>query len=277
VKSQVFLLETISNLHVGDLGNSLSIVDKCVQRDALTQYPTVHATSLKGALRNAAKTDMTFFSTDSNEAEGMIRYVFGGSTTDSFQGHYRFASAHALFYPVRSSNRPYYLATCPAMIQDACRQLALAGHTQVRDALLALRRELQEPEQGCILEQGKSQTGNARVAHLALSARSGGQALANVLALLEGETALVLLSDQEMQQVIEDLPVIARNQLDNGISANLWYEEFVPRRTVFLTLLMMAEEKQKFTEFLTNKIHQIGANATVGYGLCSFRLLPEGG
>jgi CRISPR/Cas system CMR subunit Cmr4 (Cas7 group RAMP superfamily) len=117
---------------------------------------------------------------------------------------------------------------------------------------------------------------SARVAHLVLNKKPGKQALQNVLQWLENETSLVLLSDQEMQQVIGELPIVARNKLDNGISANLWYEEFVPRITVFMTLLFMPEEKIEFTKFLKDKIHQIGANATVGYGLCGFRELPEG-
>ncbi len=278
MKNQIFLLETVTNLHVGDLGNSLSIVDKTVQRDALTQYPTIYATSLKGALRNAFEAEADF-----PEKAAAIKYIFGGkpeakNADDAARGEYRFSDAHTLFYPVRANDRPYYLATCPAMIQDACRLLNLAGYKDKCQELKALQEWLPADEPGCILMQGEAaeQSEGVRVAHLILQKTAVGAALDTVLnKWVEGETALVLLSDQEMQQVVEELPIVARNCLDNGISANLWYEEFVPRKTAFLTLLMMKDECATFTKFLTGECRQIGANATVGYGLCSFREVKE--
>ncbi len=65
----------------------------------------------------------------------------------------------------------------------------------------------------------------------------------------------------------ESLPIIARNCLDNGVSVNLWYEQVVPQQTVFYTFIQADET---FVTALEDKIVQIGANATIGYGYCKF-------
>lgn len=59
------------------------------------------------------------------------------------------------------------------------------------------------------------------------------------------------------------LPIIARNHLNNGISDNLWYEEFVPRGSVFYTVIM-TPEKECALNF--GEPVQIGGNASIGYG-----------
>lgn len=75
----------------------------------------------------------------------------------------------------------------------------------------------------------------------------------------------------------EELPVVARNQLDNGESQNLWYEELVSHESIFgfvVQIPLDPENKDdlnrrvQFTSNLNGKVIQIGANATVGYGYC---------
>ncbi|HRD18583.1 MAG TPA: hypothetical protein PLB60_06000, partial [Candidatus Marinimicrobia bacterium] len=75
------------------------------------------------------------------------------------------------------------------------------------------------------------------------------------------------------------LPVIARNSLDeNGISQNLWYEEFLPRRTRLWFILGFPEDYEN-KEWLgericADNIVQIGANFSIGYGYCRIHKLP---
>lgn len=75
----------------------------------------------------------------------------------------------------------------------------------------------------------------------------------------------------------EELPVISRNNLEDGQSANLWYEQVLPKHSV-LVFAVMGEEKDTsgeenkafmdFCEELNGAQVQIGANATIGYGYC---------
>lgn len=75
----------------------------------------------------------------------------------------------------------------------------------------------------------------------------------------------------EFRGLTDDLPVTARNYLEDGTSKNLWYEEFVPREAVFGTLFQGSEELLGvLKDQLDGQVFQIGANATVGYGYCLF-------
>jgi CRISPR-associated protein Cmr4 len=70
------------------------------------------------------------------------------------------------------------------------------------------------------------------------------------------------------------LPIIARNYLENGHSENLWYEQFVPSESYFLTLIitdgMEKAHETTFIQGIDGKVIQVGANATVGYGYTLF-------
>jgi len=84
-------------------------------------------------------------------------------------------------------------------------------------------------------------------------------------------------SNQKLKIAGEELPVIARNQLDNGESKNLWYEELVPHQSIFGFVVQVDKAdmlvSSEFTSKLNGKVIQIGANATVGYGYCLLTLL----
>lgn len=67
----------------------------------------------------------------------------------------------------------------------------------------------------------------------------------------------------------DNLPIIARNKLENGESKNLWYEQVLPAETVLYTFIDSKKETA-LNEAIKNQIVQIGANATIGYGYCKF-------
>lgn len=82
----------------------------------------------------------------------------------------------------------------------------------------------------------------------------------------------------QLLEATKDLPVIARNKLNNGKSVNLWYEEVVPAASLFVFFVTYPEGDsyfKSFNEHLHNKIVQIGANGSVGYGFCKIQLLSN--
>lgn len=91
----------------------------------------------------------------------------------------------------------------------------------------------------------------------------------------EGEMAKDVkpISEKEMEAICSDdnLPIIARNVLDNGESKNLWYEQVLPAETVLYTIIQ--DNKDELAKALDGQIVQIGANATIGYGYCKFELI----
>lgn len=81
------------------------------------------------------------------------------------------------------------------------------------------------------------------------------------------------VDDKEFIDLCSDdnLPIIARNVLENGESKNLWYEQVLPAETVLYTLIDGKEDKSLAEELKKdNAIVQIGAGATIGYGYCKF-------
>lgn len=81
---------------------------------------------------------------------------------------------------------------------------------------------------------------------------------------IESDKLVSLCSD-------DNLPIIARNVLDNGESKNLWYEQVLPAETVLYTIIQ--EKGDDLAKALDGNIVQIGANATIGYGYCKFELM----
>ena len=79
------------------------------------------------------------------------------------------------------------------------------------------------------------------------------------------------VSDKDFIDLCSDdnLPIIARNVLENGESKNLWYEQVLPAETVLYTLIDGRNDNTLETA-IGNKIVQIGAGATIGYGYCKF-------
>lgn len=67
----------------------------------------------------------------------------------------------------------------------------------------------------------------------------------------------------------DNLPIIARNVLENGESKNLWYEQVLPAETVLYTLIDGRNDNTLETA-INDKIVQIGAGATIGYGYSKF-------
>lgn len=85
-----------------------------------------------------------------------------------------------------------------------------------------------------------------------------------------------IVSKKEFDELCSDdnLPIIARNVLENGESKNLWYEQVVPAETVFYTIIDDKGDRALANKIADDKvIVQIGANATIGYGYCKFTTL----
>lgn len=213
-KPHVYLIRTLTNLHVGGGESNYDYVDKQVQRDPTTSFPTIHSSGLKGALRDHFD----------EKDPGIVNRVFGNEVTDSNsqQGNFRFLSAQLLSLPEPADDKPFQTVSAPEVKSGIEEQLTLMGGSL----------SLPAPDKPLGLD--------------------------------------------EFKELANELPVLARNNLDNGVSKNLWYEEVVPREAQFVFVVMARNDDddfQKFNQHLDGKIVQIGANATIGYGLCHFKKL----
>lgn len=103
MKAKIFVIECLTNLHVGNGDVNFNIIDNEVERDVVTGFPTINSSGVKGALR-------AFF--EENDLSN-IDEIFGsedkGSTTS---GSLKFLSANLLALPIRSisgGDKPYSL------------------------------------------------------------------------------------------------------------------------------------------------------------------------
>ena len=112
MKTDLYTIETLSNLHVGAGDINFDVIDNQVQRDAITNLPNINSSSLKGAFREA-------FTLKDEEPTNMVKYIFGGSNDEDSHatGAYSFFEAQLLTRPVRSNKKAYFNATSPAIIK----------------------------------------------------------------------------------------------------------------------------------------------------------------
>lgn len=284
--TDLYLIHTLTNLHAGKGDSNYGIVDKEVQRDAVTNLPTIHASSIKGAMREqfayyegrGEKGDIK----KSNKAP-KITSIFGSAAgdKDNFSvGTHNFYQAQLLALPAQSNAVPYFLATSPKVIQDFCNWSGLVGATYKTEFLNVVKNAKPEKKQPVLFRPENKAislaTGESLfVGELEVNNWTKENMSADLRSFI-GYDYLCVLTDQVFKDLCSRLPVIARNYLDSGISKNLWYEEVVPSRSLFYWAVERPTSNGDFLQLLkqhTNKRVQIGGNASVGYGLCQIRNL----
>ena len=267
---KLYLIENKTPLHVGSGDTNFDLVDRQVQRDTLTSYPTIHASSLKGALKEYCK-----FRHDTQESEKFLSHVFGNEDN---AGKMRFTQAHLLSVPMRSNIEPYYHTTSPKALQELLDtvdvfSLSIEDKAALKKFASYTGKEILVATKEAVIED--------------FTVKHSNDFDFEALQRLIGAPAAIV-PNETFTQLLKDLPVIARNQLENGESKNLWYEEVLPRKSKLYTLISAPtylnkndETKLKNTfERLhnyicdANTIH-IGANASIGYGVTTFKELSH--
>jgi CRISPR-associated protein Cmr4 len=232
-----WLIKAKTNLHVGDeCSTGYGLIDKSVQRDALMKLPCINSSSLKGALNEYCTHEDKLNATQRTEIFGSDKK--GNKNSPTKKGNTLFFDAHILFLPVQDDRTLFRYVTSEGVIKRLKEQCKLfSGEITISE----------------INENNKTFSLNG----------------------IEAE----VLSDKIFNQRCSDdeLPIIARNVLDNGESKNLWYEQVIPPETIFYTFMQSPEgilenglKDGSGYNGLSDKLVQIGANATIGYGYCKF-------
>ncbi len=268
-KHHLYIIENHTNMHVGSGDANFDLIDKQIQRDVITGYPTIHSSSLKGALKEYCD-----YRHDKSEAENFIPHIFGD---DNNSGKVRFVDAHLLGVPMRSSTEPYYICTSPKAISEFVESAKLFG--------IALQ-DIDKLKAFADYQGNNAAIANGNTTIETITAQANSQLdFATIESYLGAPVAIV--PDKLYEKLLKDLPVIARNQLNNGESKNLWYEEVLPRKSRLYTIISDPEHLHRNDQKLTNhftRFHgyltdkemiQLGGNASVGYGLCRFTEVPD--
>jgi len=255
-----YKITTKSNTHVGSGQNNYGIVDNIVQKDYLTEFPCINSTSLKGALREYVEEII--------KDDNLATTIFGSKPTEKdnsklSQGSHYFHQAFLLSFPMRSNTTQFFNATCPLILQDVKLALETCNKETNKDLIYEIdellkitiepNNPISDTKPDAIIEKHGIKTNKTEISFSA-----------NLKSIFGNP--LIIMHNDTFQEIVKKLPIITRNQLENGQSANLFYEEVVPRETRFGFLLAANSINDRFDAI---KSFQIGANATVGYGYCS--------
>lgn len=271
METTYFTIESRTNMHVGSGKSNYGVIDNLVQRDPTYQYPVINASSLKGGIKefchhNVSDLDMIGIFGSEKGSDGKTKH------DSSRTGQYKFFDAMLLCIPVRSDKRAFVHITCPGII-EYLRDSLPSTHSLNSD-LKSLQSVFENTtEQSyCFtkdLDGAVVEDYDIKTKYDATKATILTEALKQLFGY---ET--IIVSDNVFKRLTNDLhlPVIARNHLENGESQNLWYEQVVPRLSRFWSMCIHPEDKLfQPVLFHNDRLIQLGANGSVGYGYCTFK------
>lgn len=276
MNTTLFFIDCKTNMHVGSGKANYGVIDQLVQRDATSLAPVIHASSLKGGIKeychhkNFSKM-IEVFGSDKN---------LNGKTNHNTSkvGAYKFFDARLLTIPVRCDKRAYIHITCPMILEELCEVLPEESDIHKQTEEISKIFEGSNNTAFCFT-QGLD---NAVIEDFDVNAHFSSEKQSLLTEKLKNLFFhdIVMVRDEIFTRLTNDLhlPVMARNYLENGESKNLWYEQVVPRLTRFWGRCLHPDnEDLLFTPKLFKKeaMVQIGANGSVGYGYCTFSKIQE--
>jgi CRISPR-associated protein Cmr4 len=279
----MFLMDTLTNMHVGSGDTHFGVVDNLIQRNPVTKVPVIHSSGIKGSLREYFEIENTF------DLKTEIPLLFGGEIDlqkDAKTGKMDFTPGHLIFFeaglltlPLRSNYNVFYNCTSLPVIFDFLDQIKTFSLAKGDfDLLEKWFKSLNVGANDFLYFSGNNE--------LEIEDYSGRHKYPeeipeNIAKLFKSYfkielTDLAIFNASIFACICEkSIPVVARNKIDDdGISENLFYEEVLPRRTK-LYFIFGADQVIKgkplankfFAEFEKgNNIYQFGANYSIGYG-----------
>ena len=294
--ANLLFLHALTGVHPGG-GTALGVVDLPVQRERHTQWPMIAGSSLKGVLRDACRQSLG----DSSEGMALLHAAFGPETGNAsdFASALAFTDARLLAFPVRSLHGVFAWVTCPAVLVRFARdaRLLAGGGSEPPEPPEVARGKAACPGASDLLIDGNQLLLEEFEFHR--SGEDGGVAswLADH-AMADKATAdrlrrnLVVLDDDDFTHFARHATeVIARIGLDyetrTARGKALFYEEFLPPETLFYVVAFATASRNKqiergaaeMLEVLRNNtppVLQIGADQTIGKGLCAIRFTGHG-
>lgn len=291
-ETALLFIHALTGLHPGS-GTALGHVDLPVARERHTGWPLIPASTLKGVLRDACRPK-------AKEGPDYDRWcaVFGPETkeADLHAGAISLTDARILAFPVRSLKGVFAWVTCPAVLSRLSRDLGLtkealpwqAGDSPDVDegaAVCAGGSPLLIDGDGLVLEEFDFKRSDAAINTIA--EWIGTNAVADTATQTRMKTHLVIIADDAFGHFVQHATeVTARIGLEYETKTvrdgALFYEEFLPAETLFYSLVfaeasrrkspsMTAKETCDYLIKRTPGCLQIGADETIGKGLCAVR------
>ena len=247
------LVRAVTPLHPG-VGRGGETADLPVQRDEL-DFPVAYSSSIKGALKSAVDRQLSVF-------------LFGPEVVEEekFSAPVAVLDAYLLAIPVRSLVGVYGYATSPVLLKRCKDYIDLVSSlSQAKGGKFQGIREAVGKLSGVSVGKGKVYVareglfsaqlrGKVVVVNeeLWLGENYDGEVASSLGKLAESlgleRERLMLLSDEDMGRAVEkSLVRVTRVRLKRETKTvergGLWTEEYVPRETVFYTVLLYSEPR----------------------------------
>lgn len=257
--SYLYRITCLTNLYVGSGDINFNIVDNEVEKDPTTGYPMIHASGLKGAIRSHCE----------NNGEGAavkaaVNELFGKPATKEdadTAGRLKFLDAYMLMRPMRLAESTT-LASIPVTTLTALRQY-VAWRAAFDPSFNAVPVPTLDFGNNAFLITPSQKGARVEGDSTGVLTEEETSAIRSILGVEDFAIGKDLTTDYP-------LPVVARNQLENGVSKNLWYEEIVPHGTVFYFAVLDPQNNNPLT---FDRWVQIGGNASVGCGYCQIKAI----
>lgn len=302
-KNALLFIHAQTSLHPGT-GTALGTVDMPIQRERHTGWPMIAGSSLKGVIREHCRP----VGDEKSEKEKWCD-VFGAEsgTADPQAGAISFTDARILAFPVRSARGVFAWITCKEVIDRLGRDAKLAsvpvtwqltGGLEEGSAVASSNALEIAGEKKLLLEEYDFNVSNSAEYTKAVQDVAkwlADNATSDKFTQDRLKTHFVVLPDTEFTHFVRHATeVTARIGLDyktkTVTGGALFYEEFLPPETLMYSVVIANESRRGNSEsrgqaktpaseilkFVTDKLSensilQIGANETIGKGLCAIR------
>ncbi len=261
---KVYLIETLTNTHVGSGDTSFGVVDNLVQKDTVTSLPVFHSSSIKGSLKEHFEQYK-----DNGIPQADFDLIFG--TEDKKPGTVRFYDARLLTLPLRASKRVFYYCTSPATVSDYLDSITTFCKMDEVEELKTFFSGVSVDKDFVVFSDEKELVIEDYSDYRVCSVDVNTTGLIKKYLCADPKN-IALFRDEIFTGICSgSLPVIARNRIGkDGTSENLFYEEVLPRRSWLWFMLGFENDKpinDRFEEKLRKDLIQTGGNASIGYGV----------
>lgn len=294
----IMMLNTLTPTHPGS-GTELSYVDMPIQREGHTGFPKIEAATLKGCIRHDVIQRK-------NVGADLIDRIFGKQDNGDFASAMSITDARLLFFPVKSACGVFGWVTCPMVLERFFKEYRLvfgqdfAGAWDVEQGICS---------KGSELSQEKGSPCTIMLEDYTYSVKESSQFTEFLTQLIgrlpedsiTGDLILkraVVIDDNDFAGFVKystEVNTRIKIQASTGTVAGgaLFTEEYLPPECVLYSLIYFtdthcAQDEEKsasgmdreqvkavFTELVSGKMIQVGANSTLGKGLMQVKIWEE--
>ena len=247
MKIVFYKINCLTNLHVGSGEVNYNIIDNEVEKDAVNGLPVIHASGIKGALRDAFSKVEKY--------KGQIDEIFGkaGEGDESGSGSHKFLDATLVCRPMRVQGSNVF-ASLPVVTLAS-----VNGLLQKLNGFGVNNFGIDKIDN---IDFGKNEF-LSTCKNISIECEDTGVITDNTKSQLD-KLASIIGKDYAVVRSFDDydLPVTARNCVDEK-RRNLWYEEVVPHGSVLYFGVIYPDNAPEL-EFPS--VVQFGGNASIGCG-----------